>query len=68
MEYYSVIKRGEVGMCATMWMNSENMPSGNHHGHVLCDPKAGPLPAPVPVPAWEKGTWHLVPFSKLLGN
>ena len=68
MEYYSAIKRGEVGMCATMWMNSENMPSGNHHGHVLCDPKAGSLPAPVPVPAWEKGTWHLVHFSKLLGN
>ena len=55
-------------MCATMWMNSENMPSGNHHGHVLCDPKAGSLPAPVPVRAWEKGTWHLVHFSKLLGN
>ena len=55
-------------MCITMWMNSGNVPSGKHQGHVLCDPRAGLFPAPVPVPAWENRPWHLVHFSKLLGN
>lgn len=60
MEYYSAIKRGEVGMCATMWMNSENIPSGKHQGHVLCDPRAGRFPAPVRSPRGrtEPGIWY----------